>query len=782
MVDSVNNLHLSMLSKGASDHRPLLLELAVNSYNGPKPFRFLDMWVSHHTLEGTIRSFWEDNKTFNGMSGLGQKLKALRSILTKWSKEEFGHVFHNLKEAESNAKRAQDSFEANPNPESLVEFNKANAQLLLLSKRETEFWRQKSSIKWLKEGDASTKFFHNVVKNRRQKIHISSIKDELGKIYEGDNNIASHAITYYTNIYSPEPVCDDNLLFSYIPNLIGEEDNNMICTIPLEEEIRGAVWDLNANSAPGPDGYNGTFFKTFWHIIRDEVGRATQEFFLGLPIPKSYGATLLTLIPKVENPKTLGDFRPISLSTFLSKINTKILANRLGCLLHKLISPEQSGFQAGKGVDENILLTQEMIHCLDNASGNANIAIKVDFAKAFDRISWEFLEKVLSSFGFSHQSSKLLLSTLKATFFSILINGSPHGFFRMMRGVKQGDPLSPLLFIIGNEGLSRLIKAKIQEGFLKTISTGRNRPPSHLAYADDIIFFLNGHFRNLLRFKGLLDCFLKASGHLINLNKSHFYTGSKVKPDIKSNMRRALKMEEGKLPFVYLGATIGKGKIKKEDCMKIILHFDAYLNTWHSKVLNQMGRLILIKHVLSSIPLHIVAVQQMPKSVHNLLNKKMQNFLWGYIDGRPKYHWKSWRSLCYPKYEGGLGIRHLEDVEAAYSAKIWWKIRNSHGIWGDYMRSKYRPASFQECPTDTVTWKRAARIHTWAIQHVHNTDDAETWEGEPFTTKIAYHSWRESKPTSLVSKMIELTYSYPTDWEAYSGLGMDSLTKEMANS
>ncbi|VFQ69344.1 unnamed protein product [Cuscuta campestris] len=383
MVDSVNNLHLSMLSKGASDHRPLLLEFAVNSYNGPKPFRFLDMWVSHHTLEGTIRCFWENNKTFNGMSGLGQKLKALKSILTKWSKEEFGNDFHNLKEAESNAKRAQDSFEANPNPESLVEFNKANAELLLLSKRETEFWQQKSSIKWLKDGDASTKFFHNVVKNRRQKLHISSIKDELGRIYEGNNNIASHAITYYTNIYSPEPVCDDNLLFSYIPNLIGEADNNMICTIPFEEEIRGAVWDLNANSAPGPDGYNGTFFKTFWHIIRDEVVRATQEFFLGLPIPKSYGATLLTLIPKVENPKPLGDFRPISLSTFLSKINTKILANRLGCLLHKLISPEQSGFQAGKGVDENILLTQEMIHCLDNASGNANIAIKVDFSKAF---------------------------------------------------------------------------------------------------------------------------------------------------------------------------------------------------------------------------------------------------------------------------------------------------------------------------------------------------------------------------------------------------------------
>ncbi|VFQ72518.1 unnamed protein product [Cuscuta campestris] len=401
LMDMANRVHLSMLSKGASDHRPFLLELSMDTYSGPKPFRFLDLWVSHHTLESTIKSFWENNKTYNGMKGLGRKLKNLKAILTKWSRDDFGNIFHQLKEAESRASRAQDHFEANQNPESLVEFNKSNAELLLLSKRETDFWRQKSCIRWLKEGDASTKFFHNVVKNRRQKLRISSLKDDHGRTIEEASNIALHAIDYYTNIYSDEPVSIDPQLLSYIPNIINGEDNLMLCAVPQEEEIRGAIWDLNSHSAPGPDGYNGTFFKTYWHIIHDEVTRATQEFFLGLPIPKSYGATLLTLIPKVDNPKSLGDYRPISLSTFLSKVNTKILANRLGSILHKLISPEQSGFQAGKGVEENILLTQEMIHCLDNTSGSANIAIKVDFAKAFDRISWQFLEVTLSSFGFS---------------------------------------------------------------------------------------------------------------------------------------------------------------------------------------------------------------------------------------------------------------------------------------------------------------------------------------------------------------------------------------------
>ncbi|VFQ82081.1 unnamed protein product [Cuscuta campestris] len=346
-----------------------------------------------------------------------------------------------------------------------------------------------------------------------------------------------------------------------------------------------------------------------------------------------------------------------------------------------------------------------MIHCLDNPSRSANIAIKVDFAKVFARISWQFLEASLNSFGFSSQSCHLLLSTLKATHFSILIKGSPHGFFRMKRGVKQGDPLSPLLFILGNEGLSRMIKGKVEEGYLKAIQTGRSKPPSHLAYADDIIFFLNGHFRNLLRFKGIIDCFLNSSGHMINLNKSHFYTGPRVKPEVKANMQRALQMGEGRLPLNYLGATIGKGKLRKEDCKKIVQHFDAYLNTWYSKVLNQMGRLILIKHVLSSIPLHIVAVQQMPKSIHNMLNKKMQNFLWGYKEGRPKYHWE----LDHTLFHCQMSFKIWRFFSAAFNGPVpnkeetlhetcmkWWKC---HQVPAVITHPPVVHLSHPHCPT-----------------------------------------------------------------------------------
>ncbi|VFQ94874.1 unnamed protein product [Cuscuta campestris] len=373
VLDQFPTLSLEMLSKGSSDHRPLLLKYSLSSFSGHKPFKFLNMWTSHHSLEATIRSFWERNKTFNGMQGLANKLKALKPILIKWNGEVFGNIFQKLKDAEASAQTTQTFYEANPSPDSLVAANKANAELVLITKREAEFWQQKAGIKWIKEGDTNSKFFHNLVKGKRLRLHISSIKNDEGKILEDKTEVATFTVNFFTKLYKADSVSGDPHIFSFIPKLINDEDNKLICTLPLGEEVKKAVWDLNESSALGPDGYNGVFLKTFWHIIQQEVIRASQEFFLGLPVPKSYGATLLTLIPKEDNPKSLGDYRPISLSNFISKINTKILSNRLRNLLPKVISPEQSGFQAGKGIDEN--------------RGSANVAIKADLSKAFDRLS-----------------------------------------------------------------------------------------------------------------------------------------------------------------------------------------------------------------------------------------------------------------------------------------------------------------------------------------------------------------------------------------------------------
>ncbi|VFQ59731.1 unnamed protein product [Cuscuta campestris] len=414
--------------------------------------------------------------------------------------------------------------------------------------------------------------------------------------------------------------------------IITVEDNTFFCATPSMEEVQKAVWDLDGNSAGGPDGFNGNFFKSAWETIKQDVLIASQDFFMGQHIPKAYGSTFLTLIPKTENPKRFEDYRPISLSTFMSKINTKILANRLNTLLPKLISKEQAAFQKGKSIDDHILMAQEAVHLLDK---------------------------------------------------------------------KVGDN------------------------------------------------------RNLLKLKVTLDIYLKATGQEINLNKSRFYTSKHTTSSQNQHMEKALGIKRGNLPFTYLGAPICKGIMRKEHCKDILGHFEKLIHSWYSKTLNQMGRLILIKHFLSSIPLHTLAIHTIPKSIIHTLNRYMTNFLWGQKEGSHKHHWVRWAQITKPEVEGGLGIKSLKDLQQAYTLKLWWKARIDIGIWGPYVRARYmKTGIMKERITDSPTWKRICRSNDLATSHTTTTSSGLLWEGGNFSLKSAFNMVQGSGTNILSCKYI----------------------------
>ncbi|VFQ76197.1 unnamed protein product [Cuscuta campestris] len=528
-------------------------------------------------------------------------------------------------------------------------------------------------------------------------------------------NIKIRTVEHFTNLFADHAISNPESITTYIPTTITEQDNNFMRRLPEVEEVREAIWSLNPDAAAGPDGFNGRFFKECWNIIKVDLLRACQEFFLGIKIPALYGSTLITLVPKGDNPVKWKDYRPISLSTFMSKINTRILANRLGSLLHKVIGPEQAAFQKGKSIDDQILLAQEMAHQLERKVEGGNIIIKLDMASAFDRMSWQYLESMLRKMGFSNFVTSLLLSNLQATMMSININGKPKGYFPMKREVKQGDPLSPLLFILGSEGLSKALTQGIHSRFLKPFNSGRGPIITHLCYADDLVIFLNGNTRNLLRLMSILKEYRLASGQDINWMKSRFFASSKTPIRKCLQMEKALQIRCGKLPFIYLGWNITKGILRKEGCQPILQHFDKFLSSWYSKVLNPMGRLILIKHVLSSIPLHHMAISELPKSIINTLHAKMKNFFWGYTNGNAKHHWKSWEYMCKPKKEGGLGIHDLHQVQKAYSLKFIWKINHVENFWTNFMKAKYisNRAAIKANLPDSPTWKRICKAHVY---------------------------------------------------------------------
>ncbi|VFQ87102.1 unnamed protein product [Cuscuta campestris] len=487
-------LNASNLSKAGSDHNPLLLDCILETPRSPKGFKVLNVWFSNPSFLTTINHIWTSTGTCGGMRGFSNKLKELKSAIRKWNKESFGDIFQNLKKAEEEAITAELSYDSNPIESNREAWSQAMANLLMATKKETEYWKQKAQIRGMEKGDSNSKFFHSFVKGRRAKLTISQIKSRSGQTLKDAASIKAEAVDFFTQTFSHSSIIDPQEILKFIPQVISEEDNAFISRLPSMEEVKQAGWELDPHSTCGPDGFNGEFFRRTWHILGKDLLLAMQEFFLGIPPPTAYGATTLTLIPKIPNPQTFNDFRPISLSTFMSKILSKLLAIRLKSFLPKLISMEQGAFQKGKDIADQILITGELHHSLDRKVNGGNLIIKVDMAKAFDRLNSEYLQGVLSAFGFSPHVIRILFANLKSTHFSILINGEPTGFFKMERGIKQRDPLSPLLYILGAEGLSRTLNHHVNSSFITPFNADRCPRINHLAFADDLILFTNGHF------------------------------------------------------------------------------------------------------------------------------------------------------------------------------------------------------------------------------------------------------------------------------------------------
>lgn len=171
--------------------------------------------------------------------------------------------------------------------------------------------------------------------------------------------------------------------------------------ILVEKEVHNAMIGLNENSASGPDGFSISFFRYCWEIVGEDITRLIQAFFYGQELTKFFTHTNLILIPKREVIKGFVDLRLISLSSFINKIISRVIHDRLVQTLPKIISHNQLGFVKGRNIVENVLLAQEIIRDINKRSRNTNVVIKLDMEKAYDRVSWFFLTKVLRKFGFS---------------------------------------------------------------------------------------------------------------------------------------------------------------------------------------------------------------------------------------------------------------------------------------------------------------------------------------------------------------------------------------------
>ncbi|VFQ73493.1 unnamed protein product [Cuscuta campestris] len=485
------------------------------------------------------------------------------------------------------------------------------AVLADVSNREYHFWKQKCSLKWFKEGDANTKFFHGLVKEKRRKQRINVLMNENGEAIQDTCSLEDMVVHHFSTLFNgtEQAATQDmyNDFMASIPHLINNEQNTKLMALPSEQELKDILWGMDANSCAGPDGFNVTFFKGCWDIVKRDVTSACQEVFLGIPMTTAAASSNICLLPKVVNANKLNYFRPICLSTIASKIATRCIAKRLGRILPEIISEEQAAYVPGREMLDQILITKELVHNINKKTKGGNLIIKLDLSKAFDKVKWSYLLDILQRFGFCPQ------------------------FIHMIE--------------------------------------------------------------NLLITK----------------------------------LEKIMNMSHKKFPFIHLGTPIDLGITRAGHCAGLIQSFDSKLNGWYQRSLDHAGRLVLINHVLNTIPNYFLGTNTIPTSICNMLEQKMAHFWWG---GGTKHHWTKWEDLCLPKEEGGIGTRRLKTLEAAFSLKLWWKVHHENSIWARFMRAKY----WREVNAYKLIDKISTYIRQWLL--VKTPNKIQTHDAWLFTMKI----------------------------------------------
>eukprot|EP00253_Pinus_taeda_P013336 PITA_13336 len=289
------------------------------------------------------------------------------------------------------------------------------------------------------------------------------------------------------------------------------------------EEVEEAIRSIPNDKALGPDGFTINFYKACWSIVKQDVWEVVEDSRSSRTILKSLNSTFLALIPKVEEAKTPDKFRPIALGNVIYKIISKVIASRLKTILPGIISEEQSGYVEGRQILNNILLAQEMIHSLHSRK-EAGTLMQLDLSKAYEKVSWKYLEALLRAFGFSRTWIKWIMALIKSPRYSILVNGAPSTAFTPSRGIKQGDPLSPFLFVILMEGLSRTIAKKKVEGKIKGLQPIISlRATTHQQFVDDTMLHGTPMVKEAVSYRDTLDLFSQAYGMEINFSKSTIF-------------------------------------------------------------------------------------------------------------------------------------------------------------------------------------------------------------------------------------------------------------------
>ncbi|XP_042939392.1 uncharacterized protein LOC122274417 [Carya illinoinensis] len=460
-----------------SDHNPLWVtmeQLQAPRNRQQKPFRYEACWLMKEESFKLIEEAWRaPRQTVNKMQGTIDRLKTCRSKLTQWSKQTFATAKREVCAQIDYISTLQER-----NTGQLTkEIKQAQQEVNKLLEAENIKWKQKAKQRWLAERDRNTKYFHQCASDRRKSNVVRKLLDSNGQAVSSKEGICALFQEYFTEIFTSS-----------------NPSNPEACIASMEARVTATKLhvDKGLHCARGGN-------------IRD------------------INSTFIALIPNKKVPNTVTEFRPISLCNVLYKLISKCIANRVKKVLPSGISPSQFAFIPNRLITDNVIIAFEALHTMKcKLSGKKwYMTLKLDMSKAYDRVEWGFLRVVLHKMGFCSQWVELVMRCIESVSYALLVNGEPQQEFLPSRGIRQGDPLSPYLFIMCAEALGNLIHKAGEDRLINGVPIGKSHLRiSHLFFADDNLLFCKANVMEWNRMINLLRTYEMAFGQRLNLEKT----------------------------------------------------------------------------------------------------------------------------------------------------------------------------------------------------------------------------------------------------------------------
>ncbi|GJY17397.1 uncharacterized protein Tco_0388888, partial [Tanacetum coccineum] len=524
-----------------SDHAPAVLKIQQVVKTKQKPFKFSNFIVHKAEFNSLVLEGWQKVIKGYNMFKIVKKLKLLKKPLRKLVMRQ-GNLHERVNSLRHELDEVQRALDKDPTSHVLREeeaiYLKTFNEALIDEER---FLKQKAKVEWLCLGDTNSSYFHKMVKARVCRSRIEAVNDSNNVLQEG-SNVPKTFVDHYINFLGAQgdttPLNTNNL---FSKKLMAEKATFMVREV-TNEEIKGAMFAIGNDKAPGPDGYTSVFFKKSWDIVGSDVCNAVRDFFSNGKLLQEINHTILALIPKVSTSSRINDYHLISCCNVIYKCICKIITNRLKEGLGDVVSDNQSAFVPGRSISDNILLTHELMHKYHLNKGPPRCAFKVDIQKAYDTVDWQFLKSILLGFGFDRKMVSWIMACVSSTTFSLCINGELHGYFKGKRGLRQGDPMSLYLFTLVMEILTLILKTK-----------------------DNLILFTRGDLNSAKIIMESLQEFKEVSGLVPSIPKSTAFfcnVGSHVKASILQIMPFEADINQLMRGFLWCHGDMKRGKAK----------------------------------------------------------------------------------------------------------------------------------------------------------------------------------------------------------------------------